>query len=151
MNFIRKLFVGINNSNSRTNGLDYVLKFDRILDAENQIFVGIGTRKKPEDKHKSLQVIRIGDYTHKYYRLLDFKEKENKLKYSFENNIILILKKTNENIVMLELIDLNNDRIISKPIDSFIIKRFKKIGLASDELDKIYKLFNEENKSVGLE
>ena len=146
MNFIRTLFVGINNRNSKTNTLDYVLKFDRILDVEHQIFVGIGTRKKPEDKHKSLQVIRIGDYTHKYYRLIDFKEKENKLQYNFENNIILTLKKTKENIVMLKLIDLNNDRIISKPIDSIIIKQFKTIRLASDELDKIHKLFNEDYK-----
>ena len=61
---------------------DYCLKFDRILDSENQIYIGIGCRKNATDKNKSLQVIRIGDYTHKFHRLLQFTEKENKLKYN---------------------------------------------------------------------
>ena len=91
MEFLRSLYVYIQNRNKKP--IDYCLKFDRILDANNQIYVGIGTRKTEADKDKTLQVIRIGDYTNKYYRLINFIEKENKLKYEFENDITLTLTK----------------------------------------------------------
>ena len=120
---------------------DYCLKFDRILDSENQIYIGIGCRKNATDKNKSLQVIRIGDYTHKFHRLLQFTEAENKLKYEFESNIRLVLKKTGNNDIHLELFDLDNDRFISKNIDPIIVKNSKTIGFQSKELDKIFELF----------
>ena len=120
---------------------DYCLKFDRILDSENQIYIGIGCRKNAADKDKSLQVIRIGDYTYKYHRLLKFTEKENKLKYNFESNIQLIVKKLENNDIHLELFDLDNGRFISKNIDPFIVKHSKTIGFQSKELDKIFELF----------
>jgi hypothetical protein len=156
MNFIKSLYIGMQNKyNNETSNFkgkqsytDNCLKFDRILDAENQIYVGIGTRRilygLDLESDISLQVIRIGDYTNKYYRLLNFTEKENKLKYEFENDIMLILKKINENNIQLELFDLNNNRFISKEIDPVIIKNFKTIHLLSisNELDKIYELFN---------
>jgi len=196
MNFIKTLYVGIQNKFNNVTfkfdrETDYTLKFDRILDADNQIYIGIGTRKQSEDSTKSLQVIRIGDYTKKYYRLINFEEKHNELKYEFENNIKLILKKR-ENIIenhtippicqaceedrifkekftgefkeqsirecrlsdttsivngkavtyQLELFNLNNNIFISNEIDPNIIKHYKKINLASNELDKIYNLFN---------
>ena len=120
---------------------DYCLKFDRILDSENQIYIGIGCRKNAADKDKTLNVIRIGDYTHKFHRLLQFTEKENKLKYDFERNIKLIVKKLENNDIHLELFDLDNDRFISKNIDPFIVKHSKTIGFQSKELDKIFELF----------
>jgi hypothetical protein len=120
---------------------DYCLKFDRILDSENQIYIGIGCRKNAADKDKSLQVIRIGDYTYKYHRLLQFTESENKLKYEFESNIRLVVKKTENNDIHFELFDLDNDRFISKNIDPIIVKHSKTIGFQSKELDKIFELF----------
>ena len=62
---------------------EYCFKLNRILDAENQIYIGIGSHK-PNQKLISLQAIRVGDYTNKYYRLLQFTEYENKLEYEFE-------------------------------------------------------------------
>ena len=59
----------------KNRGEDYCLKMDRILDAENQIYIGIGS-KIPDNNQMSLQVIRLGDYTNKYYRLLQFTENE---------------------------------------------------------------------------
>ena len=87
--------------NYKNKGKDYCLKFDRILDAENQIYIGIGSRDQTtpvsldqyDDKTISLQAIRLGDYTNKYYRLLQFTENDNKLKYEFEDDITLTLKK----------------------------------------------------------
>ena len=83
--------MGLNFSNNVKNPdpkLDCALKFERILDAEYQVYLGIGSYIKD----KSLQVIRIGDHKNKYHRLTNFTEKDNKLKYEFENDIILVLK-----------------------------------------------------------
>lgn len=120
---------------------DFCLKIDRILDAEHQIYIGIGTRKHENDAKMSLQVVRIGDYTNKYYRLMDFSEEKNKLKYKFEDDVTMILKKTEEGF-HIELSDVNNQRVISNKIDPFIINQFKTISMASSELDKIYSLFH---------
>lgn len=128
-------------SQYKNKGQYYCLKFDRILDSEHQIYVGIGSRENANDD-KSLQVVRIGDYTNKYHRLIDFTEAENKLKYEFEDNVKLILKKTEDNDIHLELFDLDNKRFISKTIDPAIIRMFNKISLSSAELDRIHELFN---------
>lgn len=111
------------------------LKFERILDAENDIYIGIGSACKD----KTVQAIRIGKYNN-YHRLNYFKESENKLKYEFENDIILILKKEDSNIEF-NLVSLNNNTIITKNIDPIIIKFFKPINFASYEFDKIYDMF----------
>lgn len=149
--------------NYKNKGKYYCLKFDRILDAENQIYIGIGSRDQYDDKQISLQVIRIGDYTNKYYRLLQFTESENKLKYEFEDDVTLTLKKVQDDIemainndefgrfmkkragndILLELLFLKENKFISKTVDPIIIKRFKRISLASKEFDKIYDLFEE--------
>lgn len=147
MEYLRSLYFDIQNKlNNRNNTpIDYCLKFDRILDANNQIYVGIGTRKTEMDKDKSLQVIRIGDYTNKYYRLINFTEKENKLKYEFENDITLTLTKLNINniqLIQLKLLDLNNNKVISTEIDPTIIKYYKPINMVSVDLDKIHSFFN---------
>jgi hypothetical protein len=119
---------------------DYCLKMDRILDAENQIYIGIGS-KIPDNNQMSLQVIRLGDYTNKYYRLLQFTENENKLKYKFEDDITLTLIK-NHDYVLLRLSHLKEDKFISVKVDPTIVKSFKPINFASNEFDKIHDLFD---------
>ena len=114
------------NLHNTLDDLDLPYKFDLFI--FNQI----------EDKN--VQAIRIGDYTNKYYRLLNFREKENKLQYEFENDITLLLNKNRTNIRM-ELFDLNHNKFISKEVDPLIVKNFKTISFASNELDKIYDLF----------
>ena len=128
---------GPSDNSSSDNG---ILKFDRILDTENEIYIGIGNQLP--DESKSLQVIRIGDYKNNYNRLIHFVEKENELKYEFENNITMKLEKIGDDIHM-DISDLNNKKNISKQIDPFIVKHFKTVGLdkTSDELDRIYYLF----------
>ena len=124
----------------------HCLKFDRILDADHRVYIGIGSRKKSDTNDKSLQVIRIGDYTNKYHRLLHFTEKENKLKYEFENDITMILKKKENNEIHMDLLYLNRDIVISKQIDPIVVKYFKPIKLssASIDFDKIADLFKED-------
>jgi hypothetical protein len=108
----------------------YLLKFDRILDGENEIYIGIGEPPK--------QVIRFGDYHNKTHKLLNFVKKENKLKYEFEDDITLILEKREDDI-HIDVIDMYRNKTISKPIDPFIKKHWKSIALkpCSNELDEI--------------
>ena len=67
---------------------------------------------------------------------------EDELKYEFENDVTMSLKKIDNNIEM-EIIDINNNKIIKKNVDPIILKHFKAIKLskASDELDQIQYLF----------
>ena len=132
--------MGNSNSNNRDRDSDGVLKFDRILDATNEVYIGIGNQLP--DTTKSLQVIRIGDYRTKYNRLIHFVEKENELNYLFENNISMKLEKIGDEIHM-DISGVNNKKTITKKIDPFIKKYFKTIGLSntSDELDRIHYLF----------
>ena len=169
----------------KNGGEDYCLKMDRILDAKNQIYIGIGSHNPcqtlPGAKHPSelvvkrlhvpcapcqnqmsLQVIRLGDYTNKYYRLLQFTEYENKLKYNFEDDVTLTLIKNqngkgaeslcttnsegdrrspDEFDIILTLSHLKEDKFISVKVDPIIVKHFKPINLASNEFDKIHDLF----------
>ena len=92
-----------------------------------------------------MQVIRIGDHKNKYHRLTNFTEKDNKLKYEFENDIILVLKKKDDAFQM-NLVDLYNNRYIMKNIDPINVKYFKTISLSnvSKEIDKIHNFFNDE-------
>jgi hypothetical protein len=128
------------NTNKSYIDVDGCLKLDRILDAENKIYIGIGS----SIKNKSLQAIRFGDYTQKYHRLVNFTEKENKLKYEFENDIIMVLEK-NEDDILLDVSSIkNNLMIIKKQMDPAIRKYHKKISLDSYELDKIYDFIHKE-------
>ena len=128
--------------------IDNCLKFDRILDADSQVYIGIGNI----DEYPT-QVIRIGDYTNKYYKLIEFREEEKKLHYKFENNISMTLEKIDDNVMMnIEIIKDNNflklmnynKKIISKQLDTIIVKYFKPIKFndLSNELDKMHQLFN---------
>lgn len=131
--------MGNNTSNKIAND-DYSnnsLLFDRILDAEDQIHIGIVGKNGNETE---MQVIRIGDYKNTNNRLLHFTEENNKLKYVFENDIKMVLFKKVGNIHM-ELFNLNNNKFISKQINPIIVKNYKTISFSSNELDKIYDLF----------
>jgi hypothetical protein len=90
-----------------------------------------------------LQAIRIGDYTQKYHRLIEFTE-ENKhtLHYAFEHDIRMTLEKVG-NTILMDLYDPTRQLSISKQVDPVLVKYFKPIRLstASQELDKIYELF----------
>jgi len=131
-----------NSFQKNDNNIDGCLKFDRILDGENEIYIGLGSMSQGI----STQVIRIGDFNNKYNKLLEFSEEKNKLNYKFENNIIMNIEKENENM-RLEITDPKNKRNISKNIDPIIIKYFKPIKMSntSNEFDKIYDLFQSSN------
>lgn len=117
------------------------LLFDQILDAENQIYIGIG--------YGGRQVIRMGDYTHPYYVLTRFVEEthKNTLHYEFEDDIRLTLQKQKDNRIHLEVKHKDNYPLISTQMSPFVVKHFKSINLAgaSEDFDKIYELFNREN------
>ena len=125
----------------KNKGMDYCLKIDRILDAENKIYIGIGI-KKPDQTQISLQAIRVGDYTNKYYRLLQFTENENRLKYDFEDDVTLTLIK-DQNDIILGFTNLKEDKFITTKVDPIIINWFKPISLSSNEFDKIYDFFKD--------
>ena len=117
--------------------IDNCLKFDRILDADNEVYVGIGK----VGLGMSSQAIRYGGFKNNYHRLNSFIEEENKLQYKFENNVSLTLEKMENNIFM-NLIH-NNKVITSKVLDPVITKNYKPIKFndLSNELDKMEKLF----------
>ena len=79
----------------------------------------------------SLQVIRLGDYTNKYYRLIQFTENENKLKYKFEDDVTLTLIK-DENDILLRLSHLKEDKFISVKVDPTIVKSERLAGYLSN-------------------
>jgi hypothetical protein len=116
--------------------IDNCLKFERILDSEYQVYIGIASL----DKGLTSQVLRIGDYHSKYFRLQEFRQDENILYYYFENNVSMTLEKHGEYILM-DIVGCKNE--ISKPLHPVIVKTYKPIGLSnmSNEIDKIYELF----------
>lgn len=111
---------------------DYCLKFDRILDADHQVYIGIGGTK---------QVIRFGDWQNRYHKMIKCTEDIDKLTYDFENGITMTLTK-NENDFIMNINDPHNKKVFAKFIDPIIVKHHTKIRLASAEFDKIYDLFH---------
>ena len=128
----------------------YGLQISRLLDNEHQIHLGVGVSLQTDNmelKRLSSQVIRIGDYTQKYYHLLRFTEQDKKLKYEFENEIMLILKKAEkDDDIQLELFPLNQNLYVSTKINQIIIKCFTPISFATPEFDKIYDFFADKRK-----
>jgi hypothetical protein len=140
------------------------LKFDRILDAENQVYIGMGD--------SAFQVIRIGDYTCPYHRLVRmdrilqqlitestesahsslvrFTEDTDTLHYEFEHDITMTIQQTSdikpEQQFHMKLV--HKHQVITKQIDPVIVKYFKPIDFfdASRDLDKIYHFFHNEKK-----
>ena len=110
------------------------IALERILDAENKIYIGIKPHIGMDEYNYSLQVIRFGDYREKSYRLVKFTENKDKLKYEFENDIVMELIKQENNI----LLDIKKQNLfIKKEMDPIIRKHYKKLDFVSYELDKI--------------
>ena len=129
------------NAMKSSNAMDGCLKMDRILDSEHKIYIGIGSTME----NKSSQVIRFGDYTQKYNRLIHFTFHEDELRYEFENDITMILQKQEHNI-LLEVCSNKSNIHIKKVMDPTIRKYHQKLCFASYELDRIYNFIHEEPK-----
>lgn len=102
---------------------------------EDTIRVGILAQKDPNNP-MSGQAIRLGDS--EAYRLQSLQEGTDSLHYTFEKGISLTLMKRRESIIYnLKTPDLD----VTREIYPGIVKMYKPIGMASEELDKIGKLF----------
>lgn len=108
------------------------LKCDRLIDAENHIYVGIVCQNNQNSL--SGQAIRIG--TGNIKRLEQFIETPTQLIYEFETNTVMTLsKKDNEVIVNISEPDTNVH--LQKPMHTMVRTFSKEINWNSTELDKI--------------
>jgi hypothetical protein len=90
-----------------------------------------------DDNPLSHQAIRLGGS--EPYRLKAFEENTNSLKYTFEKDVSLTLMKRRDSFVYnLKTPELD----VSREIYPGLVKMFKPIGVASEELDKIDKFFH---------
>jgi len=173
---INVLIVSIINMGANTsNEKHQCLNFERILDAEYQIYIGIGTngtnriqetqstqRTQGTQNTQStqgtqctqstnLQVIRFGDYKQKYHRLIKCTEIDQQtMYYEFEHGINMNLERIG-NQILIDLYDPTRSMTISKEIDPIVVKHYKPIRLntVSKDLDKIYTLFQTSQVTVG--
>lgn len=111
------------------------LKFDRLIDGELQIMVGIVSKKEPNPYSSQAIVIGLGG---KIKRLESFEETDNYLKFEYESNTIMRLTKRNKDII-INIKDPENEINITKPMVSVCREIFKPIGFGelSTEYDKI--------------
>lgn len=111
------------------------LKFDRMIDGESQIVVGIVSKKEPNPY--SSQAIRIG-LNGKLKRLESFEQTDNFLKFEYEGNTTMSLIKREKDII-INVKDPLNGIIIIKPMASICREIFKPIEFSdlSIEYDKI--------------
>ena len=111
------------------------LNFDRLIDGESQIEVGIVAQK--DSNPYSSQAIRIGLYG-KLKRLETFEQTENCLKFNYESDTTLSITKRNDEIIICIKEPDTNTNII-KPMPSILREIFKpiKFGDLSNEYDKI--------------
>jgi hypothetical protein len=125
--------------------LKQCLRIERIIAAEcdylppnrleDTIRVGVIGNSNPENP-LSTQAIRLGDSD--AYRLQSFQDGKDSLTYTFEKGVCLTLMKHRDSIVYhLKTPELD----VTKEIHPSIVKMYKPIGLASEELDKMSKLF----------
>jgi hypothetical protein len=111
------------------------LNFDRIIDDDNQIIIGIIS---PRDSNPlSTQGIKIG-LNSNIYRLEKFIETNNSLTFEYEFGIILTLSRRSSQIIIHLKNPILNTYII-KPMDNKIRATFKPImfGYYSFDYDKI--------------
>ena len=111
------------------------LKFDRVIDGESQIFIGI-VNKKNQNPYSS-QAIRIG-YDGELKRLESFEQTDNCLKFNYESNTTMSLTKRNNDII-INIKEPENEINIIKPMLPICREIFKPIKFAdlSLEYDKI--------------
>lgn len=111
------------------------LKFDRMIDGELQIMVGIVAKKEPNPYSSQAIVIGLGG---KIKRLQSFEQTDNYLKFEYEGNTIMSLTKRNKDII-INLKVPENEINITKPMASICREIFKPIGFGdlSIEYDKI--------------
>ena len=111
------------------------LKFDRLIDGEYQIIIGIVSKKEPNPY--SSQAIIIGLHG-KIKRLQSFEETNYYLKFEYESDTTLIFTKRNKDII-IHIKEPENEINITKPMVSIYREFFKPIefGELSIEYDKI--------------
>jgi hypothetical protein len=125
--------------------MKHCLRIERIVAAqcdylppnrlEDTIRVGVIGNTNPENP-LSGQAIRIGDS--EAYRLQSFQDGKDSLTYTFEKDVRLTVMKHRDSIVYnLKTPDLD----VTKEINPSIVKMYKPIGMASEELDKMGQLF----------
>jgi hypothetical protein len=125
--------------------LKHSLKIERILASgcdylrpnqlEDTIRVGVIGNSDPHNP-LSNQAIRLGDS--EAYRLESFQKGAYSLTYTFEKGVSLTLMKRRDSIVYnLKTPELD----VTKEVYPGLVKMYKPIGMASDELDKIGELF----------
>jgi hypothetical protein len=125
------------------------LQQDRLIDGENEIFIGIvGTQKI---NPFSSQAIRIG-HNGKLRKLENFIETQNCLRFEFESNTTLTLTKREKNII-INLKEPETNKHISKPMDSICREIFKPIswGNLAIEYDKIPNFIRPEFEDLKTE
>ncbi len=137
--------MGSSSSKVSDSPLNQCLKIERIIASEceylppNQmeqtLRVGVLGGADPTNP-LSNQAIRLGDSD--AYRLQSFQSGTDSLTYTFEKGISLTLMKRRDSIVY-NLKTPNLD--VTKEIYPGLVKMYKPIGLASEELDKIGELF----------
>ena len=112
------------------------LKFDRMIDGESQITIGIVSRKEPNPY--PTQAIRIG-LDGKLKRLESFEQADNFLKFEYEDNTTMSLTKRDKDII-INVKEPEKEINIIKPMTSICREIFKPIVFdnLSLEYDKIY-------------
>lgn len=103
---------------------------------EDTIRIGIIANLDPNNP-MSHQAIKIGDS--EAYRLTSCQQAADSLSYTFEKGVSLTLMKRRESIVYnLKTPELD----VTREVYPGLVKMFKPIGMASEELDKITNLFH---------
>ena len=112
------------------------LKFDRIIDGENQIYVGVIGSPNKSNPYSS-QGMRIG-IDGRLHRLENFIETSNSLTYEFDSNTTLCVTKRNGEI-LLNIKEPETSTHIIKPMDRINVDFFKPIKFSnlSTEIDKL--------------
>jgi hypothetical protein len=111
--------------------------FERLIDGENQIVIGILSSDKKNSKNPySSQGIKIGS-NGQIKRLQNFIETQNSLIFEYEDNIVLTLTKREGNIIIN--LKQPDTKTIIKPMDLVCRDFFKTIGFGdlSSEYDLI--------------
>ena len=102
---------------------------------EDTIRIGVIGNGDPQNPLSS-QAIRLGDS--EAYRLQSFQDGKDSLSYTFEKGVRLTLMRRRDSITYnLKTPELDVTRIIYPGL----VKMYKPIGMASEELDKIGELF----------